>query len=58
VTLIVVFGCIGFGILAAAFVFTCGKARDRWWKQQVRSYDDPHHELASLSKNSETPAAT
>jgi len=53
VTVIVVFGCIGIGILASAFVLACGMAHERWWRPQVQSDDnDAQHELTSLSKNS------
>ena len=57
VTLIVVFACIGFGILVSGFVFGCLVARDRWSKKQQSSYSsetkqegrDKEQELHSLT---------
>ncbi len=57
VTLIVVFACIGFGILASGFVLGCLVAHKRWSKKQQSNYSsetkqdgsDKEQELRSLT---------
>ena len=66
VTCILVFGCIGVGMLASALVFALAKVRHRWCTRRsdddqgsARLSDgDKQHELVSFSNCSETSTAS
>ena len=61
-TCILVFGCIGVGMLASALVFALAKVRHRWCRRRSGddqgSDGDKQLELVSFSNCSETSTAS